>query len=261
MKILLIPFIASILLCSAPVQAKNGLMEEDHFVVSNGQGVSSPSFWNGLKGQNPAGMVFNQETKLQIGAGSYSGGSLGSAAFLMGNGMLGAGAEFEELIYTGGSKKGKINWGLAGRLEMIMTTLGFSSHTALQGGGTSYDAGLFIEPSRRFRLGLTLPNINASISTVATGVTYQLDESVEMIVDADYNKNASCGVLKPGLSFHTTKLQATAAYGLRFKGNVDQLLKQGFTAGFGFQLAQSLLISYEYHGVIDHRVGLTLRFN
>jgi hypothetical protein len=245
---------------------------EDYAIISNGQGISSPSFWNGIEGENPAGLVNNQSLKLQVAAGSYSGaflgsasnvgaGSLGSGGILVGNGMLGSGVDFQEFMNSSGVKQGKINWGLAGRLQPIATTFGLSSHTLLKGARSTYDAGLMIEPLRQIRVGFTVPNFTNANRTIAGGVTYLLDESVEMVVDADYNSHDSCGVVKPGVTLHAAMVQAAIAYGVRFKGTVNELLNQGFTAGLGIKLAQSLLISYEYRGIPDHRVGLTLRFN
>ncbi len=268
MKTILISLVSLLSILSADAYAARGGsglgMSEDHSMISNGQGIVAPGFWNGIEGENPAGLVSNQTTKLQIGAGSYSGNqNYGSGAILLGNGMLGSGVEYQNYNhYSGtGSTQGKINWGLAGRLQPIMTTIGISSHYTLKGGGTSYDAGLLIEPVQRVRLGFMIPNFTQNAHTFGGGFSYLLEDAVELVVDADYNSTSAAGNLKPGITFHTDRVQASASYGLRYKGASDLLIHQGLTCGLGIKLAESLLITYEYHGIPDHRLGLTLRFN
>jgi hypothetical protein len=253
------------------------LGSEDRFMISNGQGISSPSFRNGIAGQNPAGMVFNQSSKLQIGAGSYYEGSqigkatstsggmfgYGSAAVLLGNGLLGAGLEFQNFInyFKDGSPQGMINWGLGGHLQSLNTSFGLSSHTLLNSAGTTFDLGMFTEVIPHIRLALMIPDFTNGFKTLSGGATYILNEKIEIVVDADYNSTLSIGTLKPGVSFHSDFIHATAAYGLRYLGNGTALLYEGLTAGLGIRVFYPLLFTYEYRGIPLHLAGLTLRFN
>lgn len=246
-------------------------------MISNGQGISSPNFRSGLAGGNPAGMVFNESSKLQIGAGSYhensqigrstdsSGGvfGYGSTTLLMGNGQIGAGLEFQNFInyFKDGTSQGIINWGLGGYLQSIETTFGLSSHTILNGGGTTFDFGMFYEGLPDIRIAFMLPNITKTIQTLAAGVKYSVNDCMEMIVDADYNSTLSLGTLKPGFSFHSDKVHASASYGIRYLGNNSNLLYEGFSAGLGFRVFYPLLVTYEYRGIPDHLLSLTIRFN
>jgi len=106
-----------------------------------------------------------------------------------------------------------------------------------------------------------VPHFTDTVNTFAGGLTYAMDASVDLVVDADYNTSSRAGVVKPGVTFRTSMFQASAAYGLFYTGNFTSLIQDGFTGGLGIRLADSLLISYEYRGIPEHRLGLTLRFN
>jgi hypothetical protein len=242
--------------------AKGGF--EDSFMVSNGQGISSPSYWNGLQGQNPAGILANGSMKLQLGAGSFSGTNqpYGSGGILLGNNMVGAGVEYISRS-SEGSTSGQINWGLGGRIQSLATSIAVSSRFVVGNGSPVYDAGILVEPSSRFRFGLMVPNVNATITTVGAGVTVAVDSTVDVVVDADYSTSSKGGLVKPGLTFRSQSLQATLAYGLAYKSGLltGGLLNDSLTAGLGLKIGNSMMFSYEYRGVVDHRAGLTIRLN
>jgi hypothetical protein len=236
---------------------------EDGFMVSNGQGISSPSYWNGIEGQNPAGIVANSSMKLQLGGGSFSGTDqpYGSGGLLLGNGMVGAGVEYLSKS-AAGSSNGQINWGLGGRIQSLGTSIGVSSRFVM-GGASVYDAGILVEPNSRFRFGLMVPHVNTTIDTFGSGITIALDNTVDFVVDADYSSVTRGGIAKPGLTFRSQSLQATLAYGLAYKTGVTTggLLNDSLNAGLGAKIGNSMMFSYEYRGVVDHRVGLTIRLN
>ena len=231
---------------------------EERFITSADQGISTPSFWNAIKSENPAGLVLNQTVKLQIGAGSYNGTSrYTSGGLLMGNGIIGAGVE-----YQNSNLPNKINWGIAGRLQGVATAFGLASHTTLEGGGTVYDAGMIIEPIKKVRLGFMLPHFNTNLDSFTGGLAYLVDEdTLEVIVDADYNSTFSNGVIKPGVGFHSERIHAAEAYGLRYLGDSTVVLNQGLSLGLGAKVTEYFLVSYEYRAAPEHRLGLTLRFN
>ena len=236
---------------------------EDQFIISNGQGISSPSFWNGMEGQNPAGIVLNNSNKAQLGFGSFSGTDqpYGSGGFILGNGVLAAGAEYLSKS-SAASTKGQIDWALGGRIEAIRTSLGVSSRMSLVSGSAGvYDIGILADVTSSVRFGFMIPNFTGTIDTFGAGLTFLVNQTVDVVVDADYNTTASGGMVKPGLNFHSQNLHASVAYGLNYSGTAVTLLADKITAGLGVKLANSLLFSYEYRGVVEHRLGLTLRFN
>lgn len=239
--------------------------QEERVLVSNGNGVSSPSFSDGLVGENPAGLAWNQKLKLQVTGAAYN-SSLdpiqGGAGVLLGNGLFGAGLDFSKFTSGPTSSAGSfLNWGLAGHLRSMHLTLGVSGHHTIPGGSSSYDLGLMYEPSNKFRLGFMAPDFVNEFNVLAAGLTYELDTAAELVVDFDYSLNSKVGVVKPGVTFHAGPFHVTGAYGMNYLGNGESFLSKKFTAGLGFRVTQAVLFSYEYQGISLHRAGLTLRLN
>ena len=233
---------------------------EEQFMVSNGQGISSPSFSDGLFGHNPAGLALNRSVKLKGSEGmgkdptSYYQGSYTSASLMMGNGLLGAG------VSGGGRPYESLDWGVAGRVQTIFSTFGLSCHTALGVVPSLFDAGVLFEPIHSIRIGFMIPHINEAFDAFTGGVTYLYSDSFEAVVDADYDSQFSIGVIKPGITFKTDFLQATASYGMRYLGkNGYVALYSGFSAGVGVKVIEPVLVTYEYGGLTTHRLSLMLR--
>ena len=239
-------------------------MREDNFMISNGQGVSSPSYWQGLSQQNPAGLIYNQRLKIQAGGAAFSDNTnnlRGSAGLFMGNGLIAGGAEYSK--YSSGpypSGSAQVNWGLAAKLETAQTTFGISGHHVTPHGGSAYDAGILIDLTPSLRFGGMIPNFTNGLHTVAGGFTAAIDPMVDFVIDAAYQLTDSDGIVKPGLNIHSDILQVSAAYGIRFAGNYDPFLYARFSAGVGLRLADNLLVQYEYRVLPQHLVGVTLRF-
>ena len=238
---------------------------EDNFMVANGQGISSPSFFGALHGENPAGLVLNQTLKLQGGMAAISDSTATlreSGALLVGNGYLGAGAEYAQ--YNSGayaSGTGVINFGAAGMIPSMATTFGISGHSDTGGGGSSYDFGMFFEFIQRLRIAAMMKNLTHGIGVVGAGLMFNLDPMVDLVLDADSDIKNSLGVVKPGLSLHTDRIHFTASYGYRYRGLSDALLYSKFSAGLGIRISENFLVEYQYRTLPQHLLGLTLRLN
>jgi hypothetical protein len=252
-------------LATVPSWGKGGFREED-YLISNGQGISSPSFWDGLNGENPAGLSYNSSLKVQGGAGAYDDDFSpirGSGALILGNGLLGAGLEYSGYQVGPASNSGVINWGVGGYFSAIQTALGVSGHHIMGSSAGSYDIGALIDLGSRLRLGAMIPNFTNGVDALGVGLCFALDRSIDLVIDSALELAGSTSVrFKPGINFHLDSVQASAAYAPAASGGVGgNLISDGFTAGLGFRLMRSALISYEYQGSIQHRLGLTLKLN
>ncbi|MBC7397096.1 MAG: hypothetical protein H7333_06600 [Bdellovibrionales bacterium] len=245
--------------------ASGGTGREDNFMVSNGQGISSPGFGEGISGQNPAGLINNQRIKIQMGAATFDNSTQnaqGSAALLMGNGFLAAGAEYSRYNAAPFARgTSLINGGLALRMSTLNMTLGVSGHLPQPQGAAQFDLGTLIDLAPALRFGAMVPNVTNGVHIVASGFTYSLDPSIDLVVDAAYGLGSGDGTVKPGMSIHTDLVQATFAYGLRMMGVNDVLLYPKLTGALGLKLTDNILVEYTYRGLPEHRLGLTLRFN
>jgi len=253
-------WIVGSLLAVSAAQARgygSGMFQEDNDMVANGQGVSSPSFWDGISGANPAGLVRNMSIKAQGNIASFDDSTTTlreSGGLLAGNGTYGAGVEYSNFNLQ--------PYGAAGTLETLGTTLGISGHAVSNGGGSTYDVGTLIDLFPRFRLGGVIPNFTNGLQTVAAGFTYIADPMVDFVVDAGYQLRYQQGIVKPGISLHTNMIHATASYGFRFAGTWDSVfVTTKFTAAVGLRLTERFLVEYEYRELPEHRLGLTIRFN
>jgi len=125
----------------------------------------------------------------------------------------------------------------------------------------TYDAGALIDLDRSLRIGIMLPDVTGGFHTVASGINYTIVPSLDAVVDGAYQIQNNYLIVKPGMSWHSHMLQLSGAYGLRLIGQGGTLVTSGFTGGIGLRLASFMLIEYEYQGLTQHRLGLTLRWN
>jgi len=129
--LLLFNIALAIILAPEVAQASaGGGMMEDQTAIPNGNGISTPSFWGGMSGENPAGMSFNTTFKAEATAATFDNtlsSPKESAGILAGNGLIGAGAELSK--YSSGPVAGSgslANWAIAGRMTAIHSMFGFS---------------------------------------------------------------------------------------------------------------------------------------
>jgi hypothetical protein len=239
-------------------------VREDLVQVANGQGIASPSYHGALFGQNPAGLVQNQRLKVQGGVAALDDSTTNlkaSGAVLAGNGTLGAGvaySQFDSGAYATGT--GALHWGAAGTLQSLSTTLGISGRS-VSGGASTYDLGLFFDFIPRIRIAAMAKDVSNGLHLVGAGLQFMVDSMVDFVIDADYQTQLKQGVVKPGFSLHTDRVQFTAAYGFRYVGSSDVFLYSRMTAGIGIRIADSILLQYQYRSLPQHLVGLTLRLN
>lgn len=263
-RLQLLLLISMTLAASAHARGTGSGREEDS-IVSNGQGISSPSFWDGLKGENPAGLTQNTSLKLQGGLAAFNGRSDDSLRYsgglLIGNGLLGAGIEYT--TYNGqafAAGSGQINWGIAGYLSSLSTSIGVSGHHVSGSNGGSYDLGAMIDLSSALRLGVLLPGINSGIDIIGAGITYHAGRQLDLVLDSSINLGSGGPNLmfKPGISVHFDSLMLTAAYGF---GDGPGIVSKDLTAGIGLKVSRGLMLGYEYKGEPEHRLGLTLKLD
>lgn len=234
---------------------------EDQYMIANGQGVSSPSFWEGIKGQNPSGLVNNQRIKFQ-GAGAFFSDSLNQArasgGVLAGLGPLGMGLEYSQFGSTPyASGTSAVNWGLAAELRSLDLAIGVSGNHV--GRNASYTVGLAYQPVNGFRLALMAPQVNQNPKVFGGGITLEIDPAIDLVMDAALDTRDSAIMLKPGLTLHADRFHVSGAYGHRHRGTSDPLLTAGLSAAVGLKVSEHILLEYSYQGLSRHLLGLTLR--
>ncbi len=235
---------------------------EDQMLISNGQGVSSPSFWEGLKHANPAGLSYNQRLKFQGSVASFddSLSSVRPSAGILGSvGPLGMGVEYSQ-FESGpyGSGTGAVNWGMASAIDAASLRMGISGHH-VNGSAGSYDFGLLFDPSRQVRFGLLLPAVQNGLRNVGAGFTFGLDSTFDLVVDGAMDTKTQDSILKPGVTLHAERFVVSAGYGFHLKGTSDPILYSKLSASIGVRIHDHVLLEYSYRGLPQHLLGLTLR--
>lgn len=253
--------------------------KEEGAMISNGQGISSPSFWQGLSSQNPAGTIFNQHIKIQGGLAAFEGrtdslsDTRGSGGLFIGNGLLAAGFEITQYRSVPYGNSNRVNWGFAGRIPSAGFTIGISGHHDAPGESKSFDVGTLIEIGGRSRLGIMVPDVEQytkSINqfdaagrnrTFALGLTLKIANSLDFVVDGSYGIDRKDGRVKPGLTYYGQWFVVSGSYGFDAIGNGGPLLSKEFSGGIGLMLSRNILVQYQYKVLPEHLLGLTLRLN
>jgi|GEM_PF-2085744 len=249
-------------LSAPPAQAYGSFTREDQSMISNGQGVSSPSFWEGLKSQNPAGLAYNQRLKFQAGAAGFN-SSLkpirASGGVLFGASIFGGGVEYSQFDsgpYASGT--GAVQWGLGANVDALRLRLGVNGRH-LSGTSGSYTVGLLFEPVRAVRFGLMVPQIQGGVDQLGAGLTFELDPAIDVVVDGAIEPATHRSMVKPGITLHSDRFHVSASYGLRVQGSADVLLYSRFSGAIGIKIADHAFLEYSYRGLPEHLLGLTLR--
>lgn len=233
---------------------------EDQMLISNGQGVSSPGFWEGLKSSNPAGLSYNQRMKFQgcVATFDSAASTISESAGVLGSvGPVGGGVEYSR-FGAGPYGKGAVNWGLATGLDSASLRLGLSGHH-LSGANGSYDFGFLFDPSRAIRFGFLLPAVQNGLRLAGAGFTFGLDSTFDLVIDGAMDLKSRDSIVKPGLTLHADRFVVTGAYGFRTKGTSDPILYSKVSAAIGMRITDHILVEYTYRGLPEHLVGLTLR--
>lgn len=240
-------------------------ISENSSMIGNGQGVSTPSYWQGLNGHNPAGLAINSTLKVQ-GTGAAFDSDLSparaSGAVLGGNGTIGAGVEWSQYrrspLPFGESN---LNWGVGVRLSPVHSMIGISGRHNIPGNTAVYTAGLLFDVTRSVRFGLVVEDFTESFNAFSVGLNGQLTSYLEWIVDAGTNRSTNTSIVKPGFKVHVGNLNLSTAYGFRMEGRAAITMTPEWTTAIGFQITSFTAIQYEYQGLTEHRVGLTLKWN
>lgn len=234
---------------------------EEMSLVTTGLGVAAPSYRDGLSGENPAGLAFNNTSKLhgELSTAENNFNEVrGSGGILIGNGSLGAGLEFQRANET------RLNWGMAASIAPLGTTIAVSGHHAVPGTVGTYDLGMLIGITKNIRLGLQGSNFIGGVDTVGFGLVHSIDPMWSYVLDFMKDLNSGGILFSPGLALNLShSVMFTLSYVRSIvDGSIDVLgqnKRTGFKSGLGIRLFQPILFRYEYNDQEQHTFGLSLR--
>ena len=162
-----------------------------------------------------------------------------------------------------------IDFGLAAYVEALNLSIGFSGGFTLlsvgpvwgsySGASWGGDLGVILFPNERFRVGATAYQVLAGVRAVGLGFAFELSPWADFVLDSTWNPYEGTVALLPAFGVHLWNFQMQLAYGFRLLGTEWTWLRQGFSAGIGFELSYNLLFQFYYNHLSLYSAGLTLR--
>jgi hypothetical protein len=231
---------------------------EEAFIISTGLGIASPSFHDGMNGENPAGLSSNLTSKIvsEIRSSDHEFSEVNAlGGVLLGNGYLGAGLEYEKI------NDSRLNWGVSGRIAPIMTTVGFAGHHKIPGTAGNYDAGILISLGGQMQIGISAFDILNAVDRIGLGIIYDIDNMLSFVADVLRDQDNGALLVCPGLALMINPSWIMSlSYAYQITDDAVSERTSGVKGGIGIQFAKPLLFKYEYNDQALHSFGLSIRF-
>lgn len=242
-------------------------------VLSVGAGVSSPSVTSAL-GENPAGLMYNQQTKF-LGEAALTNHSLNNLGmgglFYLGNGFVGGGLGIE--TFNGqGNNAGSLtllNFGVGALIEGLNLSFGASgTYTVSQNGATNGtgsgsiwtgNIGLLYNPNGPFRVGATAFHLASTDRAIGLGLAADASTWATFALDGTMNMNGTGPIIKPAMGIHLKDFQCTLGYGLPLDSTATNWIRQGGSLGVGVRLSMNFHLQAYYNHLALYYFGLTIR--
>lgn len=184
--------------------------------LSVGGGIALPSARTAVH-TNPAGLTQNSGLSLSLQAGSNKPWKdpLYRGQLALGNGYFGlaGGMEYQSLKDPLDDRSSAF-YGLGVKIPPLGLSLGVSGWSGVKGSTrTDYNAGLFFEPTERFRLAATAKGLEGSVDEYGAGLAFELVGGVAFTVDAAFDSDLKENELKPGLYLGNRFAGVSVSYG------------------------------------------------
>jgi hypothetical protein len=252
----------------------NRRTSEDDRYLSVAGGISTPSITSAL-GQNPAGLIFNNQAKVlvDVASGNDNFNPLGyGGGFFTGNGSVGGGIALQGYNSQYDHSAGNLlllNWGLAAEFTDLNLAWGFTGTYTIantgvgQGAGTSggawgLDTGIIFNPHGTSRFGLTAFQVVGGVDAWGAGYSYDPSPWATFTVDGIYAVYSKTSILKPGLSIHVSGFCLTSAYGYKFDGAGWGWMSEGLSVGVGFPIGYKWAVQGYYNQISKYFIGITM---
>lgn len=251
--------------------ARRDTSGHDMRLMPVGSGVSSPSTWSSLE-QNPAGLTFNNRSRLQLDARTSDtdfDDITDGLSFLTGNGMVGMGVGYLGTYDRNASNYGfGVSAGLAAQIPVIRTSLGVRAYKSIYaaedfvdaGDGWNTGVGLLITPMPWLRIGYELPNLIGGLHEMGFGASFDVSNFATVTVDGAYNLDNDAFELHPALSVYVYVLQLTVGYAFDVTDNTTAMIRDGLDFGVAFHVKNRLAFQVMYNNMDKLYAGMNFAF-
>ncbi len=244
---------------------------ESHHMLSNGSGVVSPSTLATI-GENPAGLAYNRQFKINASAREQSRGSQweGSFASAGGNGIFGLGASLHQYSNSLNNASSQLySIGAGNFLSKLKSSIGGSfrfnmndrwrNTTVYPEMKSKYTVGSLINSTGNQRLGVVGHDIGTDDEFYSAGVSTDLNRSLFFVVDASAKSQFQKGVIKPALNFNWGNAQLSLGWNQPIASPLSDWTQSHFTFGLGIWEDDVKIVIY-FNRVELYYIGLTVSF-
>lgn len=232
--------------------------DERAHLLSTAAGISSPSYASAFM-ENPAGIIFNSQTKVQgsLWTPNDKLDPLGAGAMLiLGNGSAGAGVG----VLGTGTDNYSLNWGLAADVGPV--ALGFNGSKSMKGSGAGWglDVGALINPKDAFRIGVVGYGLADGPDAIGAGVGYDVSGATLAIDGArSMLKGRDEITVKPGLTVNAGNFSLSGGYGFEVQGKGGTPIPTGTSLGVGYASGGAWSAQFYYNQLAYYYLGVTCR--
>lgn len=239
--------------------------QDSQFNNPIGAGISNPSYYTALYGQNPAGLGYSNTGRIKL-APIWSMQTIGGSHTLNGDVIygntfvaVGAGLSYIAPILAGATSS------LGARAGVAVTTRvlalgGFASLGISPATSPSFKLGALLMPNSPVRIGYTLHGLGGSSVSHSAGAAFDLGRAVTIVADAGVDGAFQRIVLAPGIGISAQKLKISGGYGFQLTqvGSFPAAPLTGFYGSLTGEVSKKLLVFANYQTINALAAGLII---
>ncbi len=243
-----------------------------HHNLSLAGGIAHPGRALAIS-QNPAGLIYNRETKVHVslaqaqegdgygyGGGAFTGSdTVGGGAFIRSYNTEPASAAKIRLLDLGiGAIFSSLDsaLGIGVSKNMSMTEPMDSSNSC---GQWCLTLGMITSPSSGSRIGLNVVQASDSSFLIGAGWASDYSQNLVAVLDAQMDPQQSTIIAKPGLGIFIQEMQLTASYGVKATGGEGHLLlRKGWSLGLSVEPFRDMVFEAYINQFTHFYLGMTM---
>ena len=252
-----------------------GSNDEATHLLSIGGGVSSPSMTSGLIGENPAGFMYNNQTRFlgELGWTNSQLSPLGAGGLMFfGNGQVGGGLGVQNftgqgdtagdltlLVFGIGSEIPNLNIAFGATGSYVLSNNGVNNGMG-SGGNWNTDLGILFNPRGDIRGGITAYEVIGGVQAIGAGIAADANSYATFSLDGTSSTLGHSKVLKPALGLHMSDFQIAFGYGIHLDDYGDNWIRRGTSLALGVRVTPNVHIQFYYNQLALYYAAIGITF-